>query len=418
MSADSTEKSGGKLAIVLLFAAAAIAVVVFAVTSGGGKPEPQQVSGGGGAGNGGAGNGGGAGGQGGGATQPKVTVDLLYSTEKEAWILESVQAFERAHGDVDVVPKAMGSLSAAKAIVEGQAKPTLWTPADNVALNLAADDWYQKYHKALFVTSGDGAPQPLVLTPLVLVAWEERAKVLTADGAEKLSWKRIQQVLAAPEGWKSIGGDPNWGLIRLGHTDPSRSNSGLQALLLMAHEFYGKTTPLQVADVVNADFQAFLKSIEIGVPSFGDSTGTFMRDMILYGPSKYDVVVTYENLAIEQLPNAQGRWGNLRVYYPHPTMWSSHPLALLEGDWVSPEQRQKALELAAFLRSSPVQLEARKYGYRPADPSIKILDDSPTNPFKTATQFGIRPDVPPIVDAPAGPVIQNLIEVWSRLVKR
>jgi hypothetical protein len=50
---------------------------------------------------------------------------------------------------------------------------------------------------------------------------------------------------------------------------------------------------------------------------------------------KYDIVVVYEGLAIAQIENAQGRWGNLRIDYPDITRSSDHPAAILSGDWVS-----------------------------------------------------------------------------------
>jgi hypothetical protein len=60
-----------------------------------------------------------------------------------------------------------------------------------------------------------------------------------------------------------------------------------------------------------------------------------MVDMIRFGPSKYDIAVVYENLVIEQIANAQGRWGNLCVYHPKVTLWSDHPAGILQADWVT-----------------------------------------------------------------------------------
>lgn len=51
----------------------------------------------------------------------------------------------------------------------------------------------------------------------------------------------------------------------------------------------------------------WMKELEGGVARFEESTGTFMTDMIRFGPSKYDVSVVYESLAIAQMENAQGR---------------------------------------------------------------------------------------------------------------
>ena len=47
--------------------------------------------------------------------------------------------------------------------------------------------------------------------------------------------------------------------------------------------------------------------------------------MVLRGPSQYDCVIIYENLAIEYLEAARDRWGELRVDYPVPNIWNEHP---------------------------------------------------------------------------------------------
>ncbi len=400
---------GAKLVIIAVFLLVAAGVLVFALIGGGDD----------------SGNSGNSGGDNSGDTDKptpsgdRVAIDLLYSTEKKAWLEESVQAFEKSHPDIKVNLKGKGSLGAVRDILDGKETPTVWSPADAVALRLLADDWFQKKRKKLFADSGEDAPQPLVLTPLVLVAWEERGDVLVGkDRKQPLTWRRLHEVLSSEEGWSSIGGSSEWGLIRLGHTDPTKSNSGLQALLLMAYEYHQKTSNLEVSDVLDKEFQGFAKTIEDSVPKFGTSTGTFMQEMVLYGPSKYDLIVAYENLAIEQIPNAQGRWGNLYIYYPQNTMWSSHPAALLDAPWVTPEQRDAGRKLIAYLRAKEAQERALRYGFRPSDPSVPILSERADNPFNNAKAYGVAADIPNAVEPPPGPVVSNLMEMWSRQIGR
>ena len=344
-----------------------------------------------------------------------TSVDLLYGSEKDAWIKECLVEFAKVHPEIKINARTKGSLDAARDILDEKEKPVIWAPADQIALNLLAADWQQKTGKTIF-GDGDDAPQPLLLTPLVFVAWADRATALS-EGQPTLSWKRIEAVVSSPQGWAAAGGKPEWGFVKLGHTDPTRSNSGVQTLLLMAFSHFQKTT-LEVQDLLNADFQAFIVRLEKGVPAFAASSGQFMKDMILYGPSKFDLVVTYENLAIEQIPNAQGRWGNLRIYYPEHTMWSSNPAAVLKADWVTPAQAAAGKTLLEFLRSRPMQERAVRFGFRPADPSVPVITPGGDNPFNTAQAFGVKVELPPAIDAPPGPVVRNLMEMWNRLVKR
>jgi hypothetical protein len=344
-------------------------------------------------------------------------IRFLYSTEKKAWLAEALGRFAKQHPEiaVDVVEK--GSLDMVQALLDQGERPTVLSPADDVALNLLTSDWKQKNGSDLVATDGADKPLPLVITPLVLVAWEDRAAALT--GKDKtLSFQHLLRAIESPKGWPGAGGKPDWGFVKLGHTNPTRSNSGLQALILMAYEFQKKRSGLEVKDVLDEKFQSFMKGIEKGVPKFGDSTGTFMEEMVLYGPSKYDVVVTYENLAIQHIPNAQGRWGNLRVFYPPQTMWSSHPVAVLKGDWVSAEQRAAGQKLIAYLREKPEQQRALAFGFRPANPEVPVLSTDGGGPFKSAEGFGVRADLGSVVEPPPGPVIRNLMELWSRQVGR
>ncbi len=221
----------------------------------------------------------------------------------------------------------------------------------------------------------------------------------------------------AKGGWPAVGGRPGWGYVKLGHTDPTRSNSGLQALVLMALEHFGAQT-VTVEQVLDPGFQQLVKELELGVTGRDASTGVFMTDMLRFGPSKYDIALVYESLAISQLENARGRWDNLHIYYPPVTIWSDHPVALLDAPWVTPAQRAAAEQVVAFLRSKPVQATALRFGFRPADPAVPIKTADGGNPFTKMARYGLSFELPPAVHPVEGPVVRNLLMMWSRVVKR
>jgi len=349
---------------------------------------------------------------------PEVELAFEYSTEKKDWLEAAVAAFHKANPKIHVTLIGKGSLEAANAILDGTDQPVLWSPADSLVANLLASDWQIKNQSPLFPAAGDRAPQPLLLTPLVFVVWEERARVLvdqTHDG--QLSWKMIHRAIASPKGWAGIGGKPAWGFVTLGHTDPNKSNSGMEALALMAYEYENKTSGLTVEQLLDPRFQDFVRTIERGVQHFESSTGTFMTDMIRFGPSKYDIAVVYESLAVSQLENAQGRWGSLHIYYPPVTIWSDHPVVVLDAPWVTAAQRAAGAQLIAFLHSTPVQTTALRFGFRPADTSVPLKTTGGTNPFTKNAPYGLSLELPPAAQAPDGPVVRNLLMMWSRLVK-
>lgn len=352
-------------------------------------------------------------------TPTQVTeISFLYSTEKKEWVEAAAAAFHKEHPSIKVNLVGKGSLEAAHAILTGRDKPTVWSPADSAVLRMLESDWATEPARGpLFSREGEDAPLSLVITPLVFVVWEDRASVLLKANAGKgVSWKAIHRAVASDQGWPAIGGKADWGFVKLGHTDPTHSNSGLQALLLASLEYYNKRSGLTVADLLDPKYQEWIRQLEKGVPGFEASTGTFMTDMVRFGPSKYDIAVVYENLAISQIENAQGRWGNLKVYYPPLTLWSDHPAAVLQAEWVTPRQKEAALQWLAYLRSRPVQEQALRFGFRPADPAVPLKTQDASNPFTRLAEHGIQVDVPPAAEVPEGLVVRNLLSMWSRVV--
>jgi ABC-type molybdate transport system substrate-binding protein len=386
-----------KAAIIGAFIVIAVIIVIFA-TGGKGDPNTGKVN------SLGATN----------TLTTQVEISVLYSSEKKEWMQAAAAEFSKQNPGIKVTLKDQGSLKAKENILDANEKPTIFSPADTLVLNLLIYDWDLKNHTDLFAKSGDDAPQSLLLTPLVFTVWESRAKVLDAQGDGFISWDEIQKAVSNDKGWLGIGGKADWGFVKLGHTDPTTSNSGLQALLLMTLDFHKKTSGLKNEDILNTDYQTWVKSVEKGVSKFETSTNQFMTDMIRFGPSKYDVAVVYENLAIANLESAQGRWEPLKVYYPQTTLWSDHPIAIVQADWVTEPQKVAARTFIEFLKSRPMQEKSLAYGFRPGDVSVTLKNQDPQNPFNRLASLGIRVDIPPVATAPEGLVIGSLLTMWSR----
>ena len=348
-----------------------------------------------------------------------VQLSVLYGTEKERWLKAAVDDFTKEHPGVVVQLKGMGTVDSLRAISEGREKPVVWSPADEIALNLLDTEWAAAHDgKGIVEREGELAPQPLLLTPLVMIAWEDRAKALASAGqGDPPDWNALHNLAGSPKGWLGLGAPAEWGYVKPGHTAPNASNSGLQTLILMAYGFHHKRSGLTPADVLNEPFQKWLREIETAVGKFGSSSGTYMRDMVLYGPSKYDLIWNYESVAIAEMANAQGRWGNLAVYYPKPTMWSNHPFVLLKGDWVTPPERTAAKELRDFLLSAATQEKALGLGFRPANPEVKVVSTDPNSPWNRLKPYGVRLDVPAVAEVPSGEVTRLLLETWRRTVE-
>jgi ABC-type sulfate transport system substrate-binding protein len=137
-----------------------------------------------------------------------------------------------------------------------------------------------------------------------------------------------------------------------------------------------------------------------------------MRDMVLRGPSSFDALCVYENVVIDYLKSAEGRWGELRVAYPQQNMWNDNPYYVIDAPWSSAEQRRASEAFLDFLLSEPVQRESLKHGFRPGNPTVAVK--TPESPFVQAERFGVRIDLGTIGEAPKAEVINNLLAIWQR----
>src|SRR5262249_34436405 len=153
------------------------------------------------------------------------------------------------------------------------------------------------------------------VSPLVIVVWADRAAAFENYYKDKggITFDNLYDALHSDTikgSWSAIGGSSKWGLIKIGHTDPETSNSGVMDLLAMANNYYKRTTPLKVEDITDQAFVDWMSTIEKAVTTpLISSTGTFVNDVIIKGPASYDFIIAYEALAIENYKNAEGKQG-------------------------------------------------------------------------------------------------------------
>ena len=349
-----------------------------------------------------------------------ITISVLYSTEKDAWLQEVIQDFSAGNYNVDGHPiqvelEKMGSREIYLSVLDETRKPDIISPASFLQISILQDLSTSKFGKPIVNRADKTTCQSVVTTPLVLVAWKERADVLWGPQPGTEMWHDLHNALTDPKGW-SVFNHPEWGYVKFGQTDPLKSNSGFMAILLMTYSYFNKTSGLTSADILsNPDYQKWFLEIQNAISQYESSTGPLMQKMVAFGPSTYDLVAVYEATAIEQAANAVGRYGELKVYYPPATILSDHPFCILNGDWVTPQKAQASQIFINYLLSKPVQEKALlKYGFHPVDTSIPL--DQTGSPFLLYLKNGLRSDISnlPIVEVPDGNVLNTLQEFWSR----
>src|SRR5262249_25705682 len=227
-----------------------------------------------------------------------------------------------------------------------------------------------------------------------------------------LDFTTTAKALQEKGGWESIANKPEWGLFKVGHTHPGKSNSGLITLVLMAYDFNNKTRDLTLKDILNVDFQKWMSGLEVGVNGLSDSTGTMMKEMVLKGPSSFDAVFVYESVAIDYLKSAEGRWGELHIVYPKENMWNDNPYYIIDAPWSTKEQRAAAELFLKFLLSEPIQKESLTHGFRPGNTNVPII--FPNSPFTLYKKYGLQIEPGSACEPPKAEVVNNLLAVWQR----
>jgi len=340
---------------------------------------------------------------------------IAYGTEKQRWLKWAVEEFSKTPDGsrikVNLIP--MGSLEGAQAILRDDAnskKINVWSPASTLYTDVFVSEWNLKYNKSPFVRS-----EPLALSPMVFVMWQERYDSFAKKYGE-VTFKTVAQAMVEKGGWDTIAQKPDWGLFKFGHTHPNQSNSGLAAPVLLAHDFLGKTDALTMKDILDIDFQTRMTETERGVRGLVKSTGDMMKDMVLRGPSSYDCLFVYESVVIDYLQNAENRWGPLRLIYPKINLWNDNPYYIIDAPWSSPDQRKSADVFLNFLMSEPVQKQSLVHGFRPANPVVPVK--FPESPFVQYERYGLKTDLTTVVDAPKAQVVIELLASWQRSVGR
>jgi len=337
-----------------------------------------------------------------------VEIGMAYGTEKQRWLEWAVQEFEKTRDGkrikVNLIP--MGSLEGAHALLNGDQRINVWSPASALYKDTFIQEWQVKYSQNPIVKE-----EPLALSPMVFVMWEERYQSFIQK-YKTVSFATVAQALQEKGGWDTIAQKPEWGLFKFGHTHPNESNSGLMTIVLAAYSYQKKTRDLQLKDVVDVGFQNWLQSFERGVSGLSNSTGNMMKEMVLKGPSSYDALFVYESVVIDYLKNAEGRWGQLRVIYPEFNAWNENPYYIIDASWSSKDQRKAAETFLTFLTSENIQKESLTHGFRPANPSVPVK--FPDSPFVKYADYGVRVDLAKICEPPRAEVVSNLLQSWQR----
>lgn len=181
-------------------------------------------------------------------------------------------------------------------------------------------------------------------SPIVLYSWDSVTEALMNTGIVEqrdtyyyvVDMPRLIDLVISGESWSSIGLSGFSGSVNISSTDPTESNSGNMFFGLLANLLVRQDTGDESALATDDTLSSVLPAIQAYRDKQGymeTSSGTLFNNFLSQGEGAYPIIVGYENQLIEFLLANEGQrdqiLSRIRVLYPEPTVWSSHPMIAL-----------------------------------------------------------------------------------------
>ena len=346
----------------------------------------------------------------------KVPVEITFysSSTKEDWINSVTEAFQAeeiktsAGKPISVQVFHVSSGGSKDMIIDGEIKPTVWSPGERSWVNSANLEWQLLTGKPL-VTA---ACPPLLQEPTGFAMWRPMAEAMGWP-ATPIQWRDILELISDPEGWARYG-HPEWGQFKLGLTNPETSNSGRLILTGLTYATLAKTQGLTPELVETEPVVEALRKIKQHTVEFGGQSAVLLENMVIGGPDKLHAINTNEAETLK----SNARYGK---YLPFPlvfiipaegTSWGEHPYCILDTEWVSDEQREAARLFASYLLEPAQQMLAVEKGLRPANFSVELAPP-------ISVENGANPEVSPLtipaLESPAADVAAAILELFGQI---
>jgi hypothetical protein len=331
-----------------------------------------------------------------------VAVDPLASK----WVGDAVTALNATNPNVNQTRRVLfrvtdmedNTVWSGKSGWTNERHPVAWIPSSSASIGYAAES-------GLPVVS---AADSLARTPLVWGGYASRVNLLTDGGKTPLDWKAVEKAAQA-ESWSKLGGQSDWGFVKLAFPQPTSKMSGLAVLLSGAASF-SKTDQPGGAVLGATSFRDWLKPIVASVPNFNTLGGDPAATMASRGPSTVEIALFPE---AQWLNNVRGMSGNedVRLSYPAYQFQLDFPLARWTDPTVSGEEQAAVDLLKGWLMNTAQQDALPKYGLRPANGEPPATADL----FANAQQYGVQltPSYGQAIKAPSRSEAQGIIQWFA-----
>jgi Ca-activated chloride channel family protein len=353
------------------------------------------------------------------AAPPKgsIAIEISSSNTKEDWMNAVVAQFnaeEHKLGSgqaIFVTVKHVTSGGSQKAILDGTSQPVVWSPGDQSWIDETNRVWRDRNGKVLIPDTCD----PSILAPIGFAMWRPMAEALGWPD-QPISWDDIAALSADPQGWASKG-HPEWGQFKFGHTHPDYSNTGLLSLTALAYSAMGKTTGLTANEVYSDAVVEAFRGVELNTYHYGLQNRPLMQILAQRGPEYLHAITSSEAEALKANKDFAStmRYPLAFIFPSKGTFWSEQPYCILDGDWVTGEQKEAAKIFQTYILDRKQQELAITYYLRPVDNSIPLhapltLEDG-TDPRVTRSSV-------PALQSPSADVSSAVKDVFHQTKKK
>ncbi len=255
-----------------------------------------------------------------------VTVSMFFGGEKSALLRnEKVRKIIEDRYKITLDATKAGSVEMVTTL-PSTGKDCLW-PSNMVAVELARNSGR--------TVLGD---ETIFNSPIVFYAWSDVADALTKAGAVKqrpdgflaADVSKIGELIAGGARWQEDLGVNVYGPFKVFSTHPAKSNSGNIWSGLLATVFNDGAPPAE------SDMGVVLPKVTAYFEAMGHmeaSSGDIFENFLKQGMGSRPIIVGYENQMVEFLGEnanyAELIQDRIRVIYPEPTIFASHPLIAL-----------------------------------------------------------------------------------------
>lgn len=321
-----------------------------------------------------------------------IELSIYYGGEKSALLSNpEVQGIIENGHKIKLTATKAGSIEMVTSL-PSSGRDCLW-PSNMVAVELARDSGRTVL-----------ADETIFNSPIVFYAWAEVADTLVSkgvvtkrsDGFLTADVGGVGDLIASGARWQEDLGLNVYGPFKVFSTDPSKSNSGNIWSGLLATTLNDGTPPNE------ADLPALLPQLEQYFDAMGhmeSSSGDIFANFLKQGMGARPIIVGYENQMVEFLAEnerlADDITARVRMIYPEPTVFASHPLISLTSD---------CARLAEALADPELQqLAWSEHGFRTG--LIGVENDPASIGVATLPET-----VNLVVPMPAAKVMQRIIE--------